>query len=113
MSAGGLASRGGPAPEARHAEAFRHRRLGGRERAELAVQSADEHRESGTRCCMLCCTENLMYALYGRPYSAHAWYHANVWPYSPYSPYIPHTAHTSYSSHTAHTSYIRLHPPSV
>jgi hypothetical protein len=46
MSAGGLASRSGPAPEARHAEVFRHRRLGGREPAEVAVQSADEHHRS-------------------------------------------------------------------
>ena len=80
--------------------------------------SRSSHASSHRRCaarCMCGCMEFCMYAMYGRPYSVHAWSHANVWAYSAYSPYIPyigHTSHTSYSSHTAHTSYIRLHPPS-
>ena len=43
MNAGGIAPRGGPAPEARHAATIRRRLLGGREPAEVAVQSADQH----------------------------------------------------------------------
>ena len=55
---------------------------------------------------MLCCTEKGMYAVYGRPYSVHAWSHANVWAYSAYSAYIPYipyiTIHHTAAIHPIH-----------
>ena len=67
------------------------------------------HRRCAARC-MCGCMEFCMYAMYGRPYSVHAWSHANVWAYSAYIPYIPYIIQQPYSPYI---SYISFHQTSL